>query len=158
MQVDTGWHFQQHTDLPSNGLFLSPHLATLSPVPLTVLPLQLQEAFQVKPNFKFEGCSSKVAAALGPDVMKSVKHLIPDLLSALPVLLYQGMSNAFINVVACTSECKSIIVVTCHHLHLGTYHSNAIYKCSWYSQLACFIDPRVHFRPARFEKTHGSCA
>ena len=93
----------------------SPSLATLLPVPLTTLLLQLQEAFQVKPNFKFEGCSSKVAAALGPDVMKSVKHLIPDLLSALPVLLYQGMSNAFINVVAC------------HHLHLGTYHSNAIY-------------------------------
>lgn len=69
-----------------------------------MLPLQLQEALQVKPNTKFEGCSSKVAAALGPDIMRSVKHLIPDLLSALPVLLYQGMSDAFTNIVACSSD------------------------------------------------------
>ena len=51
----------------------------------------------MKPNTKFEGCSSKVAAALGPDVMKSVKYLIPDLLSTLPVLLYQGLSRACID-------------------------------------------------------------
>ena len=59
--------------------------------------MQLQEALHVKPNTKFEGCSSKVAAALGPDVMKSVKYLIPDLLSALPVLLYQGSPDPFMN-------------------------------------------------------------
>jgi hypothetical protein len=50
----------------------------------------LQEALNVKPNTTFVGCSDKVAAVLGPDVMKSVKSLIPDLLAALPVLLYQG--------------------------------------------------------------------
>lgn len=52
----------------------------------------LQEALNVKPNTTFVGCSDKVASALGPDVMKSVKPLIPDLLAALPVLLYQGES------------------------------------------------------------------
>lgn len=45
----------------------------------------------MKPGTKFISCSDKVAAALGPDVMKTVKPLIPDLLAALPVLLYQGM-------------------------------------------------------------------
>lgn len=38
----------------------------------------------------YESCSNKVGEALGPDVMKSVKHLIPDILAALPLLLYQG--------------------------------------------------------------------
>ena len=52
----------------------------------------VQEALNVKPNTTFVGCSDKVAAVLGPDVMKSVKSLIPDLLAALPVLLYQGQS------------------------------------------------------------------
>lgn len=47
----------------------------------------------MKPGTKFEGCSGRVAEALGPDVMKSVKALIPDLLAALPVLLYQGVSG-----------------------------------------------------------------
>jgi len=50
----------------------------------------LQEALNVKPNTTFVGCSDKAASVLGPDVMKSVKPLIPDLLAALPVLLYQG--------------------------------------------------------------------
>lgn len=52
----------------------------------------VQEALHVKPNTTFVSCSEKVGAVLGPDVMKSVKPLIPDLLAALPVLLYQGWS------------------------------------------------------------------
>ncbi|DBB10125.1 TPA: hypothetical protein ACH3X3_001709 [Trebouxia sp. C0006] len=55
---------------------------------------EVQEALNVKPNTTFVGCSDKVAAVLGPDVMKSVKSLIPDLLAALPVLLYQGQFDA----------------------------------------------------------------
>lgn len=55
---------------------------------------EVQEALNVKPNTTFVGCSDKVAAVLGPDVMKSVKPLIPDLLAALPVLLYQGQFDA----------------------------------------------------------------
>ncbi|KAL3157467.1 hypothetical protein ABBQ32_011934 [Trebouxia sp. C0010 RCD-2024] len=55
---------------------------------------EVQEALGVKPGTKFEGCSERVAEALGPDVMKSVKDLIPDLLAALPVLLYQGQFDA----------------------------------------------------------------
>jgi vitellogenic carboxypeptidase-like protein len=41
-------------------------------------------------SITFEGCSEKVGQAMGPDVMKSVKYLMPDLLRAMPVLLYQG--------------------------------------------------------------------
>ena len=41
-------------------------------------------------HVKFEECSEEVGNALGPDVMKSVKHLIPDILASLPLLLYQG--------------------------------------------------------------------
>lgn len=38
----------------------------------------------------FESCSDEVGVALGPDVMKSVKPLIPDILQSVPLLLYQG--------------------------------------------------------------------
>lgn len=38
----------------------------------------------------FVACSDEVAHAMGPDVMKSVKHLIPDILAHIPLLLYQG--------------------------------------------------------------------
>ena len=38
----------------------------------------------------FLECSDAVGAALGPDVLKSVKHLVPDILASLPLLLYQG--------------------------------------------------------------------
>jgi hypothetical protein len=44
----------------------------------------------VPPEVQFDSCSEQVGAALGRDVMKSVKHLIPDLLDALPLLLFQG--------------------------------------------------------------------
>jgi vitellogenic carboxypeptidase-like protein len=44
----------------------------------------------VEPGAKFEACSAEVADAMGPDVMKSVKHLIPDILAHIPMLLYQG--------------------------------------------------------------------
>ena len=104
---------------------------------MTLLLLQLQEALQVRPNIKFEGCSSKVAAALGPDVMKSVKHLIPDLLSALPILLYQGLSNALTHIVAGSSDC---LCMQEHYSRcmpspsLEAHHSNAMYACSWYNQ------------------------
>ena len=50
----------------------------------------VQEALNVKPNTTFVSCSAEVGSVLGPDVMKTVKPLIPDLLAALPVLLYQG--------------------------------------------------------------------
>lgn len=39
---------------------------------------------------RYEACSAVVGEALGPDVMKSVKRLLPDLLEAYPLLLYQG--------------------------------------------------------------------
>lgn len=54
-------------------------------------PIPLQEALGVEPvGTCYEACSAAVGAALGPDVMQSVKWLMPDLLEAYPVLLYQG--------------------------------------------------------------------
>jgi hypothetical protein len=50
----------------------------------------VQEVLGVPKDIVYESCSNKVGEALGPDVMKSVKHLIPDILAALPLLLYQG--------------------------------------------------------------------
>lgn len=50
----------------------------------------------MKAGTNFTSCSEKVAAALGPDVMKTVKPLIPDLLNAMPVLLYQGESSCYV--------------------------------------------------------------
>jgi hypothetical protein len=50
----------------------------------------VQEVLGVPSNIVYESCSERVGDALGPDVMKSVKYLIPDILSALPLLLYQG--------------------------------------------------------------------
>lgn len=59
--------------------------------PLCPLPPSQQEALGVEPlGSRYEACSSAVGAALGPDVMQSVKRLVPDLLEAYPVLLYQG--------------------------------------------------------------------
>lgn len=52
--------------------------------------LCLQKQLGVPNELAFESCSSKVEAALGPDVMHSVSYLIPDLLAAYPLLLYQG--------------------------------------------------------------------
>lgn len=51
----------------------------------------MQEALGVEPvGTRYEACSAAVGSALGPDVMQSVKRLVPDLLEAYPVLLYQG--------------------------------------------------------------------
>jgi vitellogenic carboxypeptidase-like protein len=43
---------------------------------------------------EFQSCSDAVGEALGADVMRSVKALLPDLLAAYPLLLYQGMWDA----------------------------------------------------------------
>ncbi|KAL4855518.1 Serine carboxypeptidase-like 50 [Chlorella vulgaris] len=55
---------------------------------------EVQEALGVEPGLRFESCSSEVGDALGADVMKSVRYLLPDLLAAYPLLLYQGMRDA----------------------------------------------------------------
>ena len=71
----------------------------------------------MKLGSKFVGCSDKVAAALGPDVMKTVKPLIPDLLAALPVLLYQGRipSTAYTVLSIVESMCE-FVKTTCKHV------------------------------------------
>ncbi|CAL8469775.1 g9317 [Coccomyxa elongata] len=55
---------------------------------------EVKEALGVPKHVVYKSCSDKVGDALGPDVMKSVKHLIPDILVALPMLLYQGQADA----------------------------------------------------------------
>lgn len=45
-------------------------------------------------DIEYVSCSPAVDAAMGHDVMKSTKHLVPDLLQFYPVLLYQGQFDA----------------------------------------------------------------
>lgn len=51
---------------------------------------QVKQALGIDADTTFESCSQQVDKVLGPDVMKSVKYLLPDLLDRYPVLLYQG--------------------------------------------------------------------
>lgn len=51
---------------------------------------EVKAALGVPEDITFESCSSAVGAALGEDVMKSIAHLVPDVLRELPLLLYQG--------------------------------------------------------------------
>ncbi|KAL6764564.1 Alpha/Beta hydrolase protein [Haematococcus lacustris] len=46
------------------------------------------------PSMRWLSCSAEVDAVLGHDIMKSVKHLVVDLLAFHPVLLYQGQFDA----------------------------------------------------------------
>jgi vitellogenic carboxypeptidase-like protein len=46
------------------------------------------------PDLVYAACSKEVDAILGHDVMKSVAHLVPDLLERSHVLLYQGQFDA----------------------------------------------------------------
>ncbi|KAK9811811.1 hypothetical protein WJX72_010540 [[Myrmecia] bisecta] len=51
---------------------------------------EVKDALGVSKDLVFEGCSEHVGQVLGPDVMRSVAFLLPDLLANMPVLLYQG--------------------------------------------------------------------
>lgn len=66
----------------------------------------LQEELGVQPGSRYAACSPAVGAALGPDVMQSVRRLIPDLLEAYPLLLYQG---EFCVAGCCPDECKQCV-------------------------------------------------
>lgn len=54
---------------------------------------EVKKALGVPAHVVFESCSDRVGEALGPDVMQSVAYLMPDILAALPVLLYQGQMD-----------------------------------------------------------------
>ena len=45
-------------------------------------------------DINYTSCSDLVDTILHADVMKSVAYLVPDLLTELPILLYQGMGLA----------------------------------------------------------------
>ncbi len=49
----------------------------------------MQEALGAA-NISFITCSEDVDRVLGPDVMKSVAYLVPDILAHMSLLLYQG--------------------------------------------------------------------
>lgn len=73
---------------------------------LTRTPLCLpQEALGVPPFLRFESCSERVGKVLGADVMKSVADLVPDLLAALPMLLFQGAPGGGENAEGCALAC-----------------------------------------------------
>lgn len=46
------------------------------------------------PPVTYSACSKAVDAVMGHDVMKSVAHLVPDLLARSHVLLYQGQASS----------------------------------------------------------------
>lgn len=110
-----GNHLRLGSDMPIFGSMM-----TISPPPM-LDAAQLQEALGVKPGTKFEGCSGRVAQALGPDVMQSVKHLVPDLLAALPVLLYQGVSGWHTYSVACSDHQLTCLHAAAMRLLLGKH-------------------------------------
>ena len=91
----------------------------------------MQEALNVKPNTTFVGCSDKVASVLGPDVMKSVKPLIPDLLAALPVLLYQGQSGSLHVVQSVTSLLAPHVIRTMKAIILDSMAILPVLLCQW---------------------------
>ncbi len=62
------------------GLVVTP--PTLDPAPRPPLPQGV-----------YNSCSLVVGAAMAADTMKSVAYLLPDLLSSLHVLLYQGVMD-----------------------------------------------------------------
>lgn len=83
------------------GRRLHPYICTTPPAVASTLdgptmappPLPFacpQAALGVAPGLEFQSCSDAVGEALGGDVMRSVKALLPDLLAAYPLLLYQG--------------------------------------------------------------------
>ena len=44
---------------------------------------------------EYKSCNKEVGAIMAEDTMQSVKHLLPDILNHLPVLLYQVGLQAF---------------------------------------------------------------
>ena len=54
---------------------------------------EVKAALGVPKGVAFESCSAAVEEVLGPDVMKSVVDLVPDLLAAFPLLRYQGLHD-----------------------------------------------------------------
>jgi hypothetical protein len=51
--------------------------------------LQVKESMRVRPHVQYVSCSKVVGRVMGADVMRSVKHLLPDILDHMHVLLYQ---------------------------------------------------------------------
>ncbi|KXZ46405.1 hypothetical protein GPECTOR_44g8 [Gonium pectorale] len=64
---------------------------------------EVKEALRALPNITYVSCSDAVRAAMGADVMRSVKHLLPDILARIPVLLYQGQYDILDGVASVTS-------------------------------------------------------
>ena len=95
-----GWPLSHCPAAPLPALLLPLRSApTSAPCPPLLLPsappsataAPPQEALGVpEPGQRYASCSDAVAAALSGDVMRSVKGLLPDLLAAFPLLLYQG--------------------------------------------------------------------
>ncbi|KAK9864784.1 hypothetical protein WJX84_011664 [Apatococcus fuscideae] len=63
--------------------------------------LEVKEALGAAKHIRFESCSDHIGAILGPDVMKSVLYLLPDVLRSVPLLLYQGQFDLLDGPPAC---------------------------------------------------------
>lgn len=65
-----------------------------SPPPCNYPRAEVKANINAPPDLVYAACSKEVDAILGHDVMKSVAHLVPDLLERSHVLLYQGQFDA----------------------------------------------------------------
>ncbi|GAX77586.1 hypothetical protein CEUSTIGMA_g5030.t1 [Chlamydomonas eustigma] len=50
----------------------------------------VKEAMSAHPDLNYVSCNKVVGEKMAADTMQSVKHLLPDVLEHIPVLLYQG--------------------------------------------------------------------
>jgi carboxypeptidase C (cathepsin A) len=55
----------------------------------------VKEAMGAHPGVKYVSCSKVVGDKMAADTMQSVRHLLPDVLEHMPVLLYQGQYDIF---------------------------------------------------------------
>ncbi|EFJ43651.1 hypothetical protein VOLCADRAFT_65725 [Volvox carteri f. nagariensis] len=69
---------------------------------------EVKEAMRADPDVRYASCNGVVGEAMAADVMRSVKYLIPDLLSHIPVLLYQGQYDILDGVASVTSWLSSL--------------------------------------------------
>lgn len=77
-----------------------------------------QAALGVAEDVDFTSCSAQVAESMGPDVMRSVLHLLPDIVEAMPVLLYQGRWHAD----ALLGATDPPLMVACHCSTIDQHH------------------------------------
>ena len=66
----------------------------------------IRKLMSAKPSGDYVSCSSKVGEIMAADAMRSVAHLVPDILKQVPCLFYQVRSVRIPH---------TLLVLNCHH-------------------------------------------